>query len=298
MIYLLLSILCSTSIIIIFKLYDKFKVRTFDAIVFNYLVAATLGYSTMPIGKEFLEGVTGFSPWFVSALFLGVLFIVLFNVMGTSAQKVGITWTAIANNMSVIIPVILAVILYGDAMPFIKITGIALALLGIYLSTKPNKAAPINKQFLYLPILLFVGSGIISSTINFTEKKLIDSGDSSNQFITTIFANAGGIGIVVLVWNGIKHKRWPSLKSLVAGLVLGIPNYGSIYFLFHGLDSEIMESSEFFPVNNMSIVALSAVLAMAFFKERLTKINWIGIAVCIFAIAIITFHARIVAIFL
>ena len=110
--------------------------------------------------------------WVVAALILGVLFIVLFNVMAQSAQKVGITWTAIANNMSVVVPVVAAVLLYQDSMPWLKIVGIVLALVGVYLATKPSKAAPVNKKYLWLPIVLFLGSGAIATLIDYTNHLL------------------------------------------------------------------------------------------------------------------------------
>ena len=293
MIFLLLSIACSTTIIIVFKLFAKFKVKTFEAIVINYLVAAGLGFSTMEVDSAYIESVQRMDDWVIAACILGVLFIVLFNVMALSAQRVGITWTAIANNMSVVVPVVAAVLLYQDAMPWLKIVGIVLALVGVYLATKPSKAAPVDKKHIWLPIVLFFGSGAIATLIDYTNH-LLEEANVDKLFVPTIFVVAGAIGLVVMAVRAITGKGVPGLRSLVAGLALGIPNYGSIMFVVLALDSKVFQSSEFFPINNMSVVAFSALLAFIFFKEKLSLPNWIGIVISIIAIGIIAFHNHLV----
>lgn len=48
-------------------------------------------------------------------------------------------------------------------------------------------------------------------------------------------------------------------------------------------------SSAIIPVNNMGIVLFSTVAAWALFKEKLSVINWAGIFLSSFAIALIAY---------
>jgi hypothetical protein len=84
MYYLLLSILTSAAIMIVFKLFDRFKVNTSDAIVINYWVAASLSFGLDSSGVSFQGSIQ--EPWFYHAIFMGILFITLFNIIGISAQ--------------------------------------------------------------------------------------------------------------------------------------------------------------------------------------------------------------------
>jgi len=63
----------------------------------------------------------------------------------------------------------------------------------------------------------------------------------------------------------------------------------SIYFLLQTFEHGNMDSSVVFPINNMSIVVFSAILAFVFFKEKLSLINWLGICASLLAIGIISF---------
>jgi multidrug transporter EmrE-like cation transporter len=78
-------------------------------------------------------------------------------------------------------------------------------------------------------------------------------------------------------------------KHLIAGVVIGIPNYFSIWCLVRFLKNSRWESSASFPVNNMGIVLFSSVVAWLLFKERLSKINWLGVALSLLAISLIAF---------
>ena len=68
MLYLLLSVLFSSAIFIIFKLFDTYKINTLQAIVFNYFTAFTIGILSHESAVKFVE-LPG-KPWFIGAIVL------------------------------------------------------------------------------------------------------------------------------------------------------------------------------------------------------------------------------------
>jgi len=84
-------------------------------------------------------------------------------------------------------------------------------------------------------------------------------------------------------------KQIPSKKSLLFGLVLGIPNYFSIYILLKALEGSGLESSIVFPINNMGVVLVSTLISLIWFGEKLSIKNYIGVAISILAISLIAF---------
>ena len=75
----------------------------------------------------------------------------------------------------------------------------------------------------------------------------------------------------------------------MAGVLIGVPNYFSIWCLVHFLKESPWQTSASIPVNNMGIVLFSAVAAWVLFKELLSKINWTGILLSLLAIYLIAF---------
>ncbi len=286
MIYLLLSISASTLIFIIFKLFNKYGINTLHAIVINYLTACLFGMWSYksPINiQEILS-----SQWIYGAVILGFLFISIFNVMALTAQRNGLSVASVASKMSVIIPIIFGIYVYHEGVGFQKILGIILALVSVYLtSVKPRGNDNVTKG-LWLPILLFVGSGIIDTSIKYVETTYLPEGGIP-IFSATIFAFAFLIGTTLILMKSFKRGFRLPLKTIFGGSLLGIVNYFSIYYLLKALNYEGLESSTLFTVNNVAIVMLSTLLGLYMFKERITKMNWIGIVLAIVSIIIVTF---------
>ena len=288
MTYLLLSILCSSAIFIIFKLFQKYKVDTFTAIVINYFIASITGVFTINGNLDF-EYVAQ-APWIYNAVFLGIIFIALFNLMALTAQKLGPSVASIANKMALIIPVVFAVFYYNDSINILKIIGIALALIGVSLSTYKEKVATekVDKWLLIIPLIVFLGSGFIDTFLKYNQefylnKNLLDA----QLFPSVTFITAFTIGLVVIIAKG--GKKLLHLPTVIGGVTLGVINYGSIFFLIEIFNHSDLESSVVFPINNMGVVLMTALTSLFIFKERFTTKNKIGIALSILALLAIIF---------
>jgi drug/metabolite transporter (DMT)-like permease len=72
--------------------------------------------------------------------------------------------------------------------------------------------------------------------------------------------------------------------------MLGIVNYGSIYFLVIAYNSEVMEKSTLLPLNNLGVVVVSALGAVMIFKERLSRPNWAGLLLSLLALILLTWE--------
>jgi len=113
------------------------------------------------------------------------------------------------------------------------------------------------------------------------------SSEGSLYFISTIFLAALVIGSIILLFNVIKFKTRVSRKDVIAGIILGLLNFGSTYYIFQGMG--MFDTIFFFPVFNVSFVLTSTLVGLLIFKERLKLINWIGITFAVIAILIIAY---------
>jgi len=259
MIYLVLSILFSTLIFVIFKYFDIYKINTLQAIVVNYIVAFTLGmFSANAFGKI---PIIPQQSWFYGALLLGGLFVSVFFVM--------------------------AQVLYKESITVFKIVGIILALMAVYLSSIKKKEENNPKAGFLLPVLLFFGSGIIDTTLKFVQDSYVSENEVS-FFSGSLFGIAGILGILILVAKHILAKEKIAIKNIVAGFVLGIPNYYSIIFLIKALQIKSIESSSLFTINNVGVVVVSTLVGLFLFKEHFSTKNSIGIGLAILGIILVS----------
>ncbi|WP_335975413.1 EamA family transporter [Gaetbulibacter jejuensis] len=283
--YLVFSILASTLIFIVFKLFQRFKIDTTQAIVVNYFIACIVGLIAYDSPISISE-ITS-SKWFLGAVFLGVLFISIFIVMAITVQKNGVSVASVASKMSVVIPVIFGIYVYNESTGLQKLIGILLALAAVYLaSIKAGSKINFKKNLLF-PILLFLGSGVIDTSIKYLETTYVPE-NGIPIFSATIFGCAALIGVLTLIAKRLKGEFKFQPKSLLGGITLGVINYSSIYFLLKALDHETFESSTLFTVNNVGIVMLSTLTGLILFGEKLSAKNWIGIVLAIVSIILVT----------
>jgi drug/metabolite transporter (DMT)-like permease len=291
MIYLIGSILLSSYLTLSFKVLQRLGINAFQAIVFNYIACVCTGIVIN--GSSPFNATTTSLPWFVWAAVMGCIFIGSFNIIGFTTQKLGVAVASVANKLSLVIPFLFVVYRYGEKPNAFKLLGISLALIAVVLTCYPPKnndtnKPKINKLLFLLPIVLFISSGVLDALIVYVQQSFFYSPTQNfNNFLITAFAVAGTIGFLILLIQIFTKKQKFQIKALLAGIAIGIPNYFSIWCLGKVIASYQGNSSAIIPINNMGIVLFSAVAAWVLFKEKLSAINWLGIALAAVAIWLI-----------
>ena len=284
MIPLILSITCSTLIFVIFKLFDKFKIDTFQAIVFNYFTAFACGI--LLYGNEWTPAAMNNTTWIYFAIICAILFISLFFLMGTSSQKNGVAITSVAVKMSMAFSILLMILLYSEEVTVLKLSGIVLAFLGIYLVSSPSKSGQ-RSSALWMLAVLFIGSGFLDFSINYIQKSVLTDLTPS-VFSAISLGMAGVLGSLFLLVKLIRKQSTFAIKNVIGGLILGIPNYFSIYLLMLSYKSTGWADSTVLAVTNVSVVLFSAIIGFIIFKEQSTVKKLLGLAAALIAIGILS----------
>jgi len=285
MIYLLLCILSTAGIMVVFKIAGNMKLDTFRIIVINYFTAAILGFSFAGLPSEPVLT----AGWMKMAFIIGILFIVMFFVIALSTQKAGIAVTSVASKMSVVIPISFSLFYFREEVSILKITGIILALIAVFMTTySRERERKKGLQVIILPVVLFLGAGLIDSLIKYTQELYImDSG--SLMFSSVLFTVSALTGVIFSFFRKPQVRTKKYLQIIIAGIILGVVNFGSLYGLIMALESDIFDSSVIFGINNMGIVVLSVSIALIFFGEKLSMLNKAGIALSILTIIFLSY---------
>ena len=283
MIYLLLTILQSTAIFVVFKLFNRFRIDNWQAISINYVVASLFGLVIYKgdLSMEILLG----KDWFEFGLILGITFIATFFIFALSAQKVGVALTSVASKMSVVIPVIAGLILLNETIGWLAGSGVLIALLAFYLTLGGGRQRSFPSKYVILPVLLFLGNGVNDTIMKYTEHHYVTDINDRILFLTVVFMTSLFFGLIITAKRYYNKRVNITLHTIVGGSILGLINFGSTYYILKAMD--IFASSVVFPITNAGIVTLSTLLGWSVFREKLSLRNWIGIALAIAAIIMI-----------
>lgn len=310
MLYLLLAILCSVLLGFIFKLFGRFGVDSFQAIIFNYYTCIGCGW--LHLG-HFPMQVDAHVPWTPYALALGLVFFTGFNLAALTVRYFGVTVSQIMQKMSLLLSVPFAILMFGESSGWLKMLGLLLALAAIVLVNWPSRTAPLpapaagipvppaNFQngtppptfswagrwgLLLIPVLTWMLAGFLEMILIQVQKgRLADVSDPT--FLCTAFGTAGTAGLLVATVGWLRGRMDFSWRNVVWGVILGVPNYGSLLFILLALESGL-EGSFVFPVINVGIIAATTIGAVWLFQERLTFVNWVGIVLALAAIGLIS----------
>ncbi len=291
MLFFIGTIITASSLGFIFKWFEKNNIDVFQAIVVNYFVCVIVGSlftQKLPFSTEIVH-----SNWFPYAIGLGLFFITGFNINALCVLKRGVTLTTIVQKMSFILSVLFAFIYFKESITIFKIIAIILAVGAIIFSNwnTESDATTAGKKdksmflFLVLPLLVFTINGIIESTLQFVQLTKLN-GSGGLDFSISLFGIAGILGLIIMLIGIMTGRLKFESKNIIGGILLGIPNFFSIYLLLETLGLG-WEGSIVFPFINVSVISISAIIETIFFKKKSNIYTRIGFALALLSITFI-----------
>ena len=288
MIDLTITITTFSMMVMLFKYFDKINVNNLIAITFNYFTAGTLALSSYLIKNSFIELRTNTNlNLVITALIVGTLFVITFNLYAYSAQKIGITLSTISNKMSMVIPILIGIILFKEEVTFFKIIGIFLAVGAIVFSSKEDKKSKkISQINIIILFLLFIIQGLADGLLNWGQRNILNI-ENMNLFFTLTFLFAGFTGGLYSFFKIKTSNLKMDKKSIFWGIVLGIPNYLTLLYFIKSLKSELFTTYQVFPIVNIGVIVMCTILSVILFQEKVSIFKWVGVGFGIIAISLI-----------
>jgi uncharacterized membrane protein len=300
MYYFLLSVLFTVALYMIMRAYPRYKVNSFHAIVFNYYACVATGLLLTPNLGVFSE-INWRSEGTLLTLALGTLFVGAFLLIGLTTQKVSVTAASLAGNMSLVIPVMFGLFIFKNnnkEFTIINYVGLLIALVALGLGALQVSSSKSKETlrtftpatlFWILPVLTFLASGTNNTLINFLSSKYY-APTQSTVFMIIACTGAILVGTSVLAYKILLKGEKLELRSVVGGLLLGIPNFLSLYFLLLALASFGNSAAFVFPIYNILSMLVSSLAAWLIYKEKLNHYNRMGLALAVLAILLISYQ--------
>jgi drug/metabolite transporter (DMT)-like permease len=286
MLYLVLSVVFSVLLLVNFRAHAKFQVDTRIAILLNYPVCFLTAYFHQPSAIPF-HWPSNVDTFLLMAM--GVGFVITFLLSGFSTQKNGMAPTSLANNISLVIPVLinLFILKTGGEINLSIALGLTFSFAAIYFCSPQLTSADGVKPVVWLLLAVFIAYGLTNTLFSYLNSSLTYFVGGTLPFIMMILIGSMLSSSMVLIWKSINGTLNWNLNSVLAAIPLGLPNFFSFYFLLKALDAYQNNAAVVLTMYNLSVILLSALTAYVFFKERLTNRQWIGLGIGCVGIALL-----------
>ena len=274
MYYLILAILSSAMVSITMRLSEKYITNKMAMFMSNYAIcialsAAFMNWKNLDTGL----GAAALTLGIIS----GVLYLVSFIFLKYNMQHNGIVLSSTFMKLGVLIPTIMAVVVFHEMPKWTQTLGICIAIVAIIIIHFEKEALQESNKKIWL-LLLLVLSGFTDSMANIYEQ--VGNVEGKDGYLLITFFTAFLLAMVFT----FRDKKKMTSKDLLFGMLIGIPNYFSARFLLLALGSvDAVLAYPMYSVATIIVITLAGVLA---FHESLSKkkagaLALIVVAVCL-----------------
>lgn len=282
--YLLLSVTCSVLVSVLLKLARRHGIDTGQAIAWNYLSATVLCALLLrptPVSLSTMGTHAGV------LLALAVLLPGIFLALAASVRVAGIVRSDIAQRLSLLLSLAAAFLWFGEPVSGGKLAGLAVGLVAIVcivMRDGRDTSSSTGAARWALPLLVLVGFAAIDVLL----KQIAAAGVPFASSLQISFGLAFVLMMLLQLFRHHSGRTRLGLRHLLAGLLLGAVNFGNIVFYIQAHRALPDSPATVFATMNVGVVLLGTLVGVGLFGERLGRINRIGIALAVVAIAIIT----------
>ena len=243
---------------------------------FSQVIGLLFGVSLVVVSGDWHAQAFGEGGYFIPGICAGFLgyFGLICLYAGLATGSMGVV--SPISSLSAVIPLSYA-LLHGDSLSLVTSIGVVLALGGAFCASGPelSQGLPIR------PLLLALGAAFgFGTALTF-----ISIGSQSSALMTMVTMRAATFIVTISIalrfrtTGGFSKSEYPSLifigvADFIANLLLGIAcNNGSV--------SVAMVLGSMYPI-------ATALLAFKFLKERLHKVQYVGIVFAVIGVALIS----------
>ena len=283
--YVLLAAACSVLVSVLLKLAGRRGIDAGQMVTWNYLVAALLCAWLLDARLDSLRQAG--APW-LPLLVLALVLPSLFLVLAASVRAAGIVRTDIAQRLSLLLSLLAAFLWFGESTNGLKLAGLGLGLLSVVaILARPQAAASHagTAQATAWPLLLTVWVGFALVDVMLKQIAVAGTPFAASLQVSFVLAFVGMLG--VQGWRQARGRSRLSWRNAGAGLLLGLLNFGNIVFYVHAHRALPENPALVFAAMNIGVVVLGTLVGVLAFREKLGRMNWLGIGLAVPAIVLI-----------
>lgn len=279
--YLVLAISASVLVSIFLKMARSRGIDVAQAILINYITAIILCIYLLKPSFDVSQIMANGAFIFVA---LGVLLPSVFIIMAKAVQMVGIAKSDVAQRLALFLPILASFTIFGEDLTLAKGTGLILAFSSlIALTYKPVHHTDVKvsdtTDFKRAAAILggvWLGYGVID--ILFKQMAKLGSAFPDTLLVSFVLAF-----VLLFIYLMMNRTKWQP-KSLGSGVLLGALNFANILFYIKAHQVYKDDPTLVFAGMNIGVICLGAVVGLVIFREKISKINGLGILLGVLAV--------------
>lgn len=274
MLYLILAILSSAMIAVIMRVSQRFTRNGMAVLAANY--AACLAAALLLTGGITPAG-EGLGLTVLLGGLQGVMYLLGFVLLQWNIRRSGVVLPATFQRLGVLVPTIAAITVFGEALRWSQLLGVALAVFAILFMQEKGDKTNARGLLGLMALLLCGGFGDVMAKAFQTW----GSPAQADLFLVFTFVTA-----LALAAGLCAAKKQPvAWQDLLCGVCLGIPNYMSARFLLWSLNE--LPAVVVYPTFSVAAIIAVTLVGVLAFREKLEKRKVIALGMIMGALVLL-----------
>lgn len=277
MLYLVLTIVCGSALSVVMRLSEGRIRARISMLAFNYLTCTLLAAAGVA-SDGLLPRMEGAGTTLALGLVNGLFYMTSLVLMQHNIRKNGVILPTIFSKLgSLLLPVFVAMLAFGERPGAVQLAGAGLAAVSIVMLSWGDGQRAVASVGLLIALLL--SDGVAGSLAKIFRE--IGPGALSDHFLMYTFASA----LALSAGTALLRRERPGLREAAFGVMIGVPNFLASRFLLGAL--ETIPAVVAYPTRGMATLLLVTLAGVCFFRERLKPRQWAAFGVVLAAVAML-----------
>lgn len=226
---------------------------------------------------------------------MGLVYFIAFFFVIYCVRVVGVSSTTVVGSLSLLLPIIVAAIVWDSTPNSIQIGGIVLALISLLLiAIKPQANIESNadrsgsrKGGRWIAPTVLIGFFLLCGISRIAQEafKFESVLDQKPTFLLSAFVLAGIPSAVALLYR----RRRIHKMEWVIGIIMGVSNLLQTLLILKALDH--IDGYIVFPLSSAGGIVFTTLIATLFLQEKLRRRAYVGIAVAVIALVLLNWDS-------
>lgn len=274
MTYLILAMICSASLAVVLRLSETYSSNKYGILTGNYVTCMIMGFLALP-EKNLLPsgGLTAlWAGGFNGVVFLGSLLLLQLNI-----KKNGAVLASTFSKLGILLPVVASILFLGERPTFLQAAGILLVVAAIVVLNleKGENQASFKAGLLLLTICSGTADGMAKVFEAIGERAY------DGLFLFYTFLIAFLLSLIPLIHSRKKIKP----VDIISGILVGIPNYLSTWFLLAALSR--LPAYLAYPSYSVGTILIVSFVSVFLLKDKMTRKQLCGCGLILAALAML-----------
>lgn len=259
MISLILAIVSSMMITILMRMSEKRRDNPHAMLAVNYVTCCIASWLTAGM-PALLPDHAGLPLTMGMGVVAGFLFLAGFVLLQWNLAHNGVVLPATFQKLGVVVPTLMAILFFGETPRLWQMIGIGLTVAAIvFMQGKGDKSAGSLAGLIALLLSGGLADGMSKIYSQFGAPELSD-----HYLMYTFF-----VALVMCIVLCIRRGEKLTLRDVVWGVAVGVPNYFSALFLLDAMSA--VPAVVAYPTFSVGTIVLVAAVSAVIFHERLSR---------------------------